>query len=86
MAREVVRRVQSLRRDADFNISDHIVLKYQASDKLAQAIQQFADYIGGETLSDTLEVGEPSDGFRSEQFDIDGEIADGGRQARVNGA
>ncbi|MFN8448591.1 MAG: isoleucine--tRNA ligase, partial [Anaerolineae bacterium] len=42
MAREVVRRVQSLRRDADFNISDHIVLMYEASDKLAQAIQQFA--------------------------------------------
>lgn len=73
MAREVVRRVQSLRRDADFNISDHIVLKYQASDRLAQAIQQFADYIGGETLSETLEVGEPGDGFRSDQYDIDGE-------------
>lgn len=73
LAREVVRRVQSLRRDADFNISDHIVLKYQASDKLVQAIQQFTDYIGGETLSDTLEIGEPSDGFRTEQYDIDGE-------------
>ncbi len=73
MAREVVRRVQSLRRDADFNISDHIVLKYEASDKLAQAIQQFADYIGGETLSDTLEAGAASDGFRTEQYDIDGE-------------
>ncbi len=73
MAREVVRRVQSLRRDADFNISDHIVLKYQASDKLAQAIQQFADYISGETLSETVEAGEPNDGFHSEQFEIDGE-------------
>jgi isoleucyl-tRNA synthetase len=73
MAREVVRRVQSLRRDADFNISDHIVLKYQASERLAHAIRQFTDYIGGETLSDTLEVGEPSDGFRTGEYDIDGE-------------
>jgi isoleucyl-tRNA synthetase len=73
LAREVVRRVQQLRKDADFNISDHIALKYQASGKLAEAITQFADYIGGDTLSDTLEAGEPNDGFRTEQFDIDDE-------------
>ncbi|MBI1258815.1 MAG: isoleucine--tRNA ligase, partial [Chloroflexi bacterium] len=72
LAREVVRRVQSLRKDADFELNDRIVLKYQVSDKLGQAIQQFADYIGGETLA-TLEVGEPGDGFHSEKFDIDGE-------------
>jgi isoleucyl-tRNA synthetase len=73
LAREVVRRVQQMRKDADFNISDHIALKYQASGKLAEAITQFADYISGDTLSDTLEAAEPNDGFRTEQFDIDGE-------------
>jgi isoleucyl-tRNA synthetase len=73
LAREVVRRVQRMRQDADFNVSDHITLKYKASDKLAQAIQQYAEYIGGETLSDSLDAGEPNDGFHSEQFDIDGE-------------
>ncbi len=74
IAREIVRRVQSLRRDADFNVEDHITLKVQAGDKLAQAIQQFSDYISGETLSDTLEIGEPTDGYHSDQFDIDGEL------------
>ncbi|HVU14478.1 MAG TPA: isoleucine--tRNA ligase [Phototrophicaceae bacterium] len=73
MAREVVRRVQQLRKDADFDVSDHITLKYQASDKLAQAIQQFAKYIGDETLSDKLEVSEPNDGFHTEKFEMDGE-------------
>jgi isoleucyl-tRNA synthetase len=73
LAREVVRRVQSLRKDADFELNDRIALKYQASEKLMQAIKQFADYIGGETLSATLEVGEPDAGFHSEKFDIDGE-------------
>jgi isoleucyl-tRNA synthetase len=74
LAREVVRRVQSLRKDADFELNDRITLRYQASDKLAQAIKQFADYISGETLSESLEVGEPNEGFSSKQFDdIDGE-------------
>ena len=73
MAREVVRRVQRMRQDADFNVSDHITMKYVASERLTQAIQQFAEYIGGETLSDTLDMGEPNDGFHSEAFEIDGE-------------
>ncbi len=73
MAREIVRRVQQLRKDADFNVEDHITLKVQAGERLAQAIQQFGDYISGETLSDSLELGAPSDGFHSEQFEIDGE-------------
>ena len=73
MAREIVRRVQQLRKDADFNVEDHITLKVQASERLAQAIQQFGDYISGETLSDSLELSEPSDGFHSEAFEIDGE-------------
>lgn len=73
LAREVVRRVQRMRQDADFNVSDHIHLRYQASDKLAQAIKQFADYIGSETLSDSLEADDAGDGFHSETFEIDGE-------------
>jgi isoleucyl-tRNA synthetase len=88
LAREVVRRVQSMRRDADFNIADHITLRYKASDKLAEAITQFADYIRAETLTDTLETGEPDaadeaneadeadeadNGFFSREFALDDE-------------
>ncbi|MBE2270734.1 MAG: class I tRNA ligase family protein, partial [Anaerolinea sp.] len=58
LAREVVRRVQSLRKDADFKIEDRIVVKYQAGDRLKQAITRFAAYISAETLADALEEGE----------------------------
>jgi isoleucyl-tRNA synthetase len=73
LAREVVRRVQTLRKDADFNIDDNIDVRYIASDRLSRAINQFADYIRTETLSHSLETGEPNDGFHSEKFDFDGE-------------
>jgi isoleucyl-tRNA synthetase len=73
LAREVVRRVQTMRRDADFNISDHIVIRYQASDKLARAIEQFADYIQAETLSESLLKEGTGNGYHSEEFVIDGE-------------
>jgi isoleucyl-tRNA synthetase len=73
LAREVVRRVQSMRKDADFNIEDNIKVRYTASERLGRAIQQFADYIRAETLSQALEVGEPNDGFHRDSFEFDGE-------------
>ncbi len=63
MAREVVRRVQTLRREADFDISDQIEIQYAASDKLAKAVAQFADYIQSETLAIALQTGEPTNGY-----------------------
>jgi isoleucyl-tRNA synthetase len=80
LAREVVRRVQSLRKDADFNIDDRIVIAYVASDRLATAIQRFADYIRAETLGESLQVGEPGDGFHRESFTFEGETLSVGVQ------
>jgi isoleucyl-tRNA synthetase len=71
LAREVVRRVQTMRKDADFDISDNILLKYNASGRLANAIEQFADYIRAETLSQQLEQGEPTNGFHRVYFGPD---------------
>ncbi len=51
-----------LRKDADFNIEDKIMVRYVASERLNKAIKQFADYIQTETLSNTLEADEPNDG------------------------
>jgi isoleucyl-tRNA synthetase len=57
LAREVVRRVQDLRKSAGFDISDRIVTHYAASEGLTKAIAAHADYIKGETLSERLEAG-----------------------------
>lgn len=68
LAREVVRRVQSTRKDADFEIEDNINVVYSATDKLAKAIEQFADYIKDETLALSLERREPENGFYRADF------------------
>ena len=73
LAREVVRRIQTMRRDADYNISDKIQIRYEASDRLQKAITQFADYICSETLGDTLTEGKSQNGFYSEKFEFDNE-------------
>ncbi len=62
LAREVVRRVQNARKEANFRIEDRITTYYQAEGKLAEVIPEWADYIQQETLSDDLVEGEAPDG------------------------
>jgi isoleucyl-tRNA synthetase len=69
-AREVVRRVQDLRKTAGFEISDHIVLTYQAEGEMKATLAQWAAYIKSETLADELREGEPT-GITDED-EIDG--------------
>ena len=73
LAREIVRRIQTMRRDADFEISDRIMVAYEGSARVAEAIEQHAEYISAETLADALTPGAPSNGAFSQEFAIDDE-------------
>jgi isoleucyl-tRNA synthetase len=73
LAREFVRRVQDLRKQADLDIADRIELYYSVSPGLAEAIQSFKDYIMGETLALELKSGPvPKDAPQSKD-EFDGE-------------
>jgi isoleucyl-tRNA synthetase len=56
-AREVVRLIQDVRKRAGFLISDRIQVRYNASDGVAEAFEQHAEYIRRETLATALEPG-----------------------------
>ena len=73
LVREFVRRVQSLRKDADLDIADRIHLYYTASERLVKAIQAFEDYIKEETLAADLVVGVNPEGLPFTQDEFDGE-------------
>jgi len=62
MAREIVRRLQTMRRSAGFDIADHITTYYQGETYLSQVIADFAEYIKQETLSEQLVEGAPEEG------------------------
>ena len=72
LAREIVHRIQNLRRDAGLEIADRITTTWQGDDDVRRVLDTFADYVKGETLSLELEEGEPPpDAHRAEQ-DVDG--------------
>jgi len=59
LARDVVRRIQNLRKEADFDLDDRIITTYQAEDELKEAIEAWRDYIAAETLSMELTEARP---------------------------
>jgi isoleucyl-tRNA synthetase len=72
IAREVVRRLQTMRRAAGFDIADHIVTSYQGNDSIRQVMEEYADYIKQETLSRQLVLASPPEGSYTEKQRISG--------------
>lgn len=73
LAREVVNRIQKLRKTADFKLSDRISVLCQASQALRQAIEKNANYVSEQVLAISLEFSDTPQGEAVEEFDVDGE-------------
>ena len=72
LARDIVRRIQALRKDANFNIDDVIETHYSGSPSLEEIFDAEREYISAETLSATLIKGNPPQDAHTEEYDIDG--------------
>jgi isoleucyl-tRNA synthetase len=69
LARDVVRVVQQARREADLNVADRITLTVDAPATVAAAIDTFRDFVAGETLATSVEIGAVDGGFAGEVGD-----------------
>lgn len=78
LAREFVRRVQDLRKQSGFDIADRIHLFATTSPGLELAIQEFREYIMGETLALEMHFGEAPAEAAVASFEFDGERANVG--------
>jgi isoleucyl-tRNA synthetase len=63
LAREIVRRLQGARRDADLHIEDRIEVRWRAEGELAEAMRAWAEHVAAETLATSLT---PADGDAGE--------------------
>ena len=57
LARDLVRRVQTLRKEAGFQIDDRIVTYWDADEELSAIVEEWGEYIQAETLSQKLVSG-----------------------------
>ena len=67
LAREFVNRIQNMRKDAGFDVTDKIIINFTASEKFVRAIKNFNQYISTETLAEKLsEKSKAGSGFTQE--------------------
>ena len=70
-AREFVNRIQKLRKDNGYDLTDRILVKVADVPALTNSLTKFKDYICAEILADSIElVKEPADGTEIEVNDI----------------
>jgi len=67
IAREIVSKVQQLRKQNDFEMMDNIVIAFGADDEVQAAIVEYTDYIMKETLAKSIENTKDA-----QEFDING--------------
>ena len=74
MAREIVHRIQNMRKTAGFEIADYILTYWEGDDYLTKVMQDkvSADYIKNEVLARELTAGVPAEGVYSESFKLSG--------------
>ncbi len=73
LARDLVRRIQTLRKEADFQLDDRIVTYYDADEELNDVVADWGHYIREETLSRELVRGPvPRNVPWAESFTLDG--------------
>jgi isoleucyl-tRNA synthetase len=74
LAREVVSRVQRLRKELGFAVSDRITLLVGGSAEIQEAVKAFQKWIADEVLALKVSVGEKIDGTHATHaFDLDGQ-------------
>jgi isoleucyl-tRNA synthetase len=71
LAREIVRRIQTLRREADFDIADRITTYYEGDERISEVMNEHESYISRETLSERIANEKPGENACSGSYKLD---------------
>lgn len=71
IAREIVSKVQTMRKESDFNVTDHITMQFKAQGKVFEVMKKLSKAIGADTLCDEIKEGEQGEVCKT--WDVNGE-------------
>lgn len=71
--REVVSKVQTMRKESDFDVTDRVDVRYECSDVLASAIESGVDMLKRGTLAEVVERAPMDDTFIVRDWSINGQ-------------
>ncbi len=73
-AREMINKIQFMRKEAGFDVVDRIRVHYEAGPRLKAAIDRYASRVAKETLADSISESK-GDGELKKEWDVNGEWA-----------
>jgi isoleucyl-tRNA synthetase len=73
LARELVNRIQNIRKDSGFEVTDRITVEIQKKEMLEGAIEAFGEFIAQQTLANSVVLAEEPAGAVVVDSDIDEE-------------
>lgn len=68
IARELVNRIQNIRKSSDFDITDRILVKISKQPQVEEAVSEYNDYIAAQILADKIEL---ADNVVGNEIDMD---------------
>jgi len=74
IAREFINKIQNIRKESDFEVTDRIVLKIQKNEKFNLAVLNFSDYISNQTLASELIMVDTINHASSHTVEIDTDL------------
>ena len=72
MARELINRIQNIRKSSDFEITDKVRVELTSSQAVDEALASFGDYVAAQVLADEIVTVESLEGEGVVALDIDG--------------
>lgn len=74
IAREFINRIQNLRKDSGFDVTDKIIVSIAPHEAINKAIEHFGGYIGQQTLATEVKIAQGLTEQNATKVDIDDEI------------
>ncbi|MCT4613362.1 MAG: isoleucine--tRNA ligase [Marinifilaceae bacterium] len=71
IAREFINRIQNLRKESDFEVTDKINLEIQKHDYINQAVEEYKEYIGSQTLAANVNLVDKLDNENAKSVEIE---------------
>ena len=70
IAREIVSKVQQMRKSINLELTDRIIINYNATEEIIAAVNEYADYIKRETLATEIKVSDDT----TEEFSVNDSV------------
>jgi isoleucyl-tRNA synthetase len=72
IARELINRIQNIRKSSDFEITDKVMVEITRNEQTDAAIQTFGSYISAQVLATEINIVDAIEDERGVELDIDG--------------